>query len=179
MVELEQQGAETFFGELSFDMDDLTRIDENGRGILSIIRLTDIQDRPKLFSTFMLQMLAEIYATFPEEGDMEQPKLCIFIDEAHLVFQEATSALMQQLEAIIKLIRSKGVGIFFITQNPADIPDSVLSQLGLKLQHALRAFTAKDRKAIKLAAENYPITEYYQTEDILTSLGIGEALVRS
>ena len=177
VVELEQQGAETFFGELSFDMDDLTRIDENGRGILSIIRLTDIQDRPKLFSTFMLQMLAEIYATFPEEGDMEQPKLCIFIDEAHLVFQEATSALMQQLEAIIKLIRSKGVGIFFITQNPADIPDSVLSQLGLKLQHALRAFTAKDRKAIKLAAENYPITEYYQTEDILTSLGIGEALV--
>lgn len=177
VVELEQQGAEAFFGEVSFDVDDLTRIDENGRGIVSVIRLTDIQDRPKLFSTFMLQMLAEIYASFPEEGDMEQPKLCIFIDEAHLVFQEATSALMQQLEAIIKLIRSKGVGIFFITQNPTDIPDSILSQLGLKLQHALRAFTAKDRKAIKLAAENYPITEYYQTEDLLTSLGIGEAFI--
>jgi DNA helicase HerA-like ATPase len=114
----------------------------------------------------MLQMLAEIYASFPEEGDVEQPKLCIFIDEAHLVFQEATSALMQQLEAIIKLIRSKGVGIFFITQNPVDIPDSILAQLGLKVQHALRAFTAKDRKAIKLAAENYPITKWYQTEDV-------------
>ncbi len=177
VVELEQQGAEAFFGEVSFDVKDLTRIDENGRGVVSVIRLTDIQDRPKLFSTFMLQMLAEIYASFPEEGDMEQPKLCIFIDEAHLVFQEATSALMQQLEAIIKLIRSKGVGIFFITQNPTDIPDSILSQLGLKLQHALRAFTAKDRKAIKMAAENYPITAYYQTEDLLTSLGIGEAFI--
>lgn len=177
VVELEQQGAEAFFGELSFDVADLCRIDENGRGIISIVRLTDIQDRPKLFSTFMLQMLAEIYAAFPEEGDVEQPKLCIFIDEAHLVFQEATAALMQQLEAIIKLIRSKGVGIYFITQNPADIPDSILAQLGLKIQHALRAFTAKDRKSIKMAAENYPITEWYQTEDLLTNLGIGEALV--
>ncbi len=177
VVELEQQGAELFFGEVSFDVQDLCRIDENGRGIISIVRLTDIQDRPKLFSTFMLQMLAEIYASFPEEGDVEQPKLCIFIDEAHLVFQEATPALMQQLEAIIKLIRSKGVGIFFITQNPVDIPDSILAQLGLKVQHALRAFTAKDRKAIKLAAENYPITQWYKTEDVLTHLGIGEAFV--
>ncbi|MBK9337320.1 MAG: DUF853 family protein [Lewinellaceae bacterium] len=177
VVELEQQGAELFFGEISFDVQDLCRIDENGRGIISIVRLTDIQDRPKLFSTFMLQMLAEIYASFPEEGDVEQPKLCIFIDEAHLVFQEATPALMQQLEAIIKLIRSKGVGIFFITQNPVDIPDSILAQLGLKVQHALRAFTAKDRKAIKLAAENYPITPWYKTEDVLTHLGIGEAFV--
>ncbi|MEQ1744655.1 MAG: helicase HerA-like domain-containing protein [Saprospiraceae bacterium] len=177
VVEMEQQGAELFFGEISFDVQDLCRMDENGRGVISIVRLTDIQDRPKLFSTFMLQMLAEIYASFPEEGDMEQPKLCIFIDEAHLVFQEATPALMQQLEAIIKLIRSKGVGIFFITQNPVDIPDSILAQLGLKVQHALRAFTAKDRKAIKLAAENYPITQWYQTEDVLTNLGIGEAFV--
>jgi DNA helicase HerA-like ATPase len=177
VVELEQQGADQFFGEVSFDVHDLVRMDENGRGVISIVRLTDIQDRPKLFSTFMLQMLAEIYASFPEEGDMEQPKLCIFIDEAHLVFQEATAALMQQLEAIIKLVRSKGVGIYFITQNPADIPDSILAQLGMKIQHSLRAFTAKDRKAIKLAAENYPITEYYDTEDLLTSLGIGEAIV--
>lgn len=177
VVELEQQGAEAFFGELSFDVQDLTRIDENGRGVISIVRLTDIQDRPKLFSTFMLQMLAEIYASFPEEGDMEQPKLCIFIDEAHLVFQEASSALMQQMEAIIKLVRSKGVGIYFITQNPADIPESILAQLGLKVQHSLRAFTAKDRKAIKMAAENYPITKWYQTEDLLTALGIGEAIV--
>lgn len=177
VVELEQQGADLFFGEVSFDVHDLVRMDENGRGVISIVRLTDIQDRPKLFSTFMLQMLAEIYASFPEEGDMEQPKLCIFIDEAHLVFQEATPALMQQLEAIIKLVRSKGVGIYFITQNPADIPESILAQLGLKVQHSLRAFTAKDRKAIKLAAENYPITDYYQTEDLLTALGIGEAIV--
>jgi uncharacterized protein len=177
VVELEQQGAELFFGELSFAVDDLCRIDENGRGMVSIIRLTDIQDRPKLFSTFMLQLLAEIYASFPEAGDLDQPKLCIFIDEAHLVFQEATSALMQQMEAIIKLIRSKGVGVYFITQNPADIPESILAQLGMKVQHSLRAFTAKDRKAIKMAAENYPITKYYETEDLLTNLGIGEAIV--
>ncbi len=177
VVELEQQGADTFFGEISFDVHDLARMDENGRGVINVVRLTDIQDRPKLFSTFMLQMLAEIYASFPEEGDVEQPKLCIFIDEAHLVFQEATDALMQQLEAIIKLVRSKGVGIYFITQNPADIPESILAQLGMKVQHSLRAFTAKDRKAIKMAAENYPITEFYETEDLLTALGIGEALV--
>jgi hypothetical protein len=177
VIELEQQGAGTFFGELSFDVNDLCRTDENGRGVISIVRLSDIQDRPKLFSTFMLQILAEIYATFPEAGDLEQPKLCIFIDEAHLVFQEATDVLLQQIQTIIKLIRSKGVGVYFITQNPADIPDGVLAQLGLKVQHALRAFTAKDRKAIKLAAENYPETKWYQTEDLLTSLGIGEALV--
>ncbi len=177
IIELEQQGAEQFFGERSFDVDDLCRLDENGKGMVSIIRLTDIQDRPKLFSTFMLQILAEIYASFPEEGDLEQPKLAIFIDEAHLVFNKASDALMDQIESIIKLIRSKGVGIFFITQNPADVPDAVLGQLGLKIQHALRAFTAKDRKAIKLAAQNYPLTDYYKVEKLLTELGIGEALV--
>ena len=177
IIELEQQGAEQFFGERSFDVDDLCRLDENGKGMVSIIRLTDIQDRPKLFSTFMLQILAEIYATFPEEGDIGQPKLAIFIDEAHLVFNKASDALMDQIESIIKLIRSKGVGIFFVTQNPADVPDAVLGQLGLKIQHALRAFTAKDRKAIKLAAQNYPISDYYKVEKLLTELGIGEALV--
>jgi len=177
IVQLEQQGAEQFFGERSFEVDDLCRLDEDGKGMVSIIRLTDLQDRPKLFSTFMLQILAEIYAGFPEEGDIDQPKLVIFIDEAHLVFNEASDALMDQIEAIIKLIRSKGVGIFFVTQNPADIPDDVLGQLGLKVQHALRAFTAKDRKAIKLAAQNYPLTDYYDVEQLLTELGIGEALV--
>ena len=125
----------------------------------------------------MLQILAEIYATFPEEGDIGQPKLAIFIDEAHLVFNKASDALMDQIESIIKLIRSKGVGIFFVTQNPADVPDAVLGQLGLKIQHALRAFTAKDRKAIKLAAQNYPISDYYKVEKLLTELGIGEAFV--
>lgn len=177
IIELEQQGAEVFFGERSFDVDDLCSVDENGKGIISILRLTDIQGKPKLFSTFMLQMLAEVYATFPEEGDLDRPKLCIFIDEAHLVFEEASDALMDQIEVIVKLIRSKGVGLFFVTQNPTDIPDSVLGQLGLKIQHALRAFTAKDRKAIKLAAQNYPLTEYYDVDQLLTELGIGEAIV--
>jgi len=177
IIELEQQGADKFFGERSFDVDDLMRIDEQGRGMVSVVRLTDLQDKPKLFSTFMLQLLAEIYATFPEEGDLEQPKLVIFIDEAHLVFKNASKTLKAQIESIIKLIRSKGVGIFFVTQNPSDIPDDVLGQLGMKVQHALRAFTAKDRKAIRLSAQNFPITDYYKTDELLTSLGIGEALV--
>ncbi|KAA1247173.1 helicase HerA-like domain-containing protein [Aquimarina sp. RZ0] len=177
IVELEQQGADIFFGERSFDVNDLCRVDNDGRGFINIIRLTDIQDRPKLFSTFMLSLLAEVYSTFPEQGDSGRPELVIFLDEAHLIFKEASNALMDQIESIVKLIRSKGVGLYFITQNPTDVPDGILSQLGLKVQHALRAFTAKDRKAIKLTAENYPISEYYDTKEILTSLGIGEALV--
>ncbi|MEL6719084.1 MAG: helicase HerA-like domain-containing protein [Bacteroidota bacterium] len=176
ILELEQQGAGLFFGEPSFDVNDLVRT-QDGKGIISILRLTDIQDRPKLFSTFMLQLLAEVYATFPETGDDDKPKLILFIDEAHLVFEEASSVLLDQLEAIIKLIRSKGVGIFFITQNPADIPEDVLGQLGMKVQHALRAFTAKDRKAIKLAAQNFPISDYYEIDELLTQMGIGEAFV--
>lgn len=177
VIELEGQGAELFFGEKSFEVSDLVRTDSTGCGIASIIRLSDIQDKPKLFSTFMLCMLAEIYASFPEAGDLDKPKLCIFIDEAHLIFKEASKALLDQIESIIKLIRSKGVGIYFVTQNPYDIPDSVLAQLGLKVQHALRAFTEKDRKAIKKTAENYPISEFYKTDELLTSLGIGQALV--
>jgi len=177
LIELEQQGADLFFGERSFDVDDLVRVDEEVRGLISILRLTDIQDRPKLFSTFMLQMLAEIYSTFPEEGDLERPKLVMFIDEAHLVFEEASDSLLDQLEAIIKLIRSKAVGIYFVTQNPVDVPDAVLGQLGLKIQHALRAFTAKDRKAIRLAAQNFPESDYYEVDELLTQLGIGEALI--
>lgn len=177
VIELEQQGADLFFGEKSFEVDDLLRIDEQGRGVISIIRLVDLQDKPKLFSTFMLSLLAEIYSSFPEEGDLSQPKLVIFIDEAHLIFNEASKVLLDQIETIIKLIRSKGVGVFFCTQNPTDIPASVLSQLGLKIQHALRAFTAKDRQMIKLTAENYPISEFYKTDEMLTSLGIGEAAI--
>ena len=177
VVELEQQGAELFFGEKSFEVEDLTRIDANGRGYINIIRLTDIQDRPKLFSTFMLSLLAEIYETFPEQGDSDRPELIMFIDEAHLIFNEASKALLNQIESIVKLIRSKGIGLYFVTQNPTDVPEAVLSQLGLKVQHALRAFTAKDRKAIKLTAQNYPDTDYYDTAEVLTSLGIGEALV--
>jgi DNA helicase HerA-like ATPase len=177
VVELEQQGADLFFGETSFDTDDLLRVDNNGRGYINIIRLTDIQDRPKLFSTFMLSLLAEIYSTFPEQGDSDRPELVMFIDEAHLIFNEASKALLSQIESIVKLIRSKGVGLYFVTQNPTDVPEAVLSQLGLKIQHALRAFTAKDRKAIKLTAQNYPDSKYYDTAEVLTSLGIGEALV--
>ncbi len=177
IVTIEQQGGDLFFGERSFDVKDLTRITDDGRGVISILRLTDIQDKPQLFSTFMLQLLAEVYSTFPEQGDSDRPELVIFIDEAHLVFENASKTLLDQIESIIKLIRSKGIGIYFVTQNPKDIPADVLSQLGLKVQHALRAFTAKDRKAIKLAAENYPNSPFYDTADELTKLGTGEALV--
>ncbi len=177
VIELQQQGADSFFGELSFDVEDLMRISDDGRGMVSILRVTDLQDRPKLFSTFMLQLLAELYAVSPEEGDLEKPKLIMFIDEAHLIFNDATEVLLQQIETIVKLIRSKGIGVFFCTQNPMDIPASVLSQLGLKVQHALRAFTAADRKVIKQTAENYPETTFYKTEDLITQMGIGEALI--
>ncbi len=176
IIELEQQGAERFFGEVSFDVDDFVRT-KDGKGVISVIRLTDIQSRPKLFSTFMLSLLSEIYETFPEQGDADQPKLCLFIDEAHLVFSNASKDLMEKIEAIIKLIRSKGVGVFFCTQTPTDVPENVLGQLGLKVQHALRAFTAKDRKAITKTAENYPESPFYDTAEVLTAMGIGEALV--
>ncbi len=177
VIELQQQGADLFFGEPSFEIDDLMRISDDGRGMINILRVTDMQNRPKLFSTFMLQLLAELYATCPEEGDPDRPKLVMFIDEAHLIFEEATEALLDQVETIIKLIRSKGIGIFFCTQNPQDVPAPILSQLALKVQHALRAFTAADRKAIKKAAENFPETVFYRTEDLLTQMGTGEALV--
>lgn len=177
VIELQQQGADRFFGELSFDIQDLIRSNGNDQGFINILRVTDMLDRPKLFSTFMLQMMAELYTSLPEEGDMEQPKLVLFIDEAHLIFKEANKALLQQIENMVKLIRSKRVGIFFCTQNPQDVPASVLSQLGLKIQHALRAFTANDRKDIKKTAENYPSSIFYKTEDLITHLGIGEALV--
>jgi DNA helicase HerA-like ATPase len=177
VIELQQQGADLFFGERSFDVDDLMRIADDGSGVISILRVTELQDRPKLFATFMLQLLAELYATAPEEGDLDKPKLVLFIDEAHLLFNDASKVLLDQIETVIKLIRSKGIGIYFCTQNPVDVPPAILSQLGTKVQHALRAFTAADRKAIKQAAENYPETTFYKTENLLTELGIGEALV--
>lgn len=177
VIELEGQGADIFFGEKSFEVKDLLGKTYEGKGVISILRVNDIQGRPKLFSTFMLQLLAEIYATMPEEGDLPKPKLIFFIDEAHLIFSESGKALLNQLEIIIKLIRSKGVGIYFCTQNPTDIPQSILGQLGMKIQHSLRAFTARDRKAIKQTAENYPLSEFYETENVITQLGIGEALV--
>lgn len=177
VVELQQQGADVFFGEKSFEVNDLMRLAPDGRGMVSIVRVTDLQDRPKLFSTFMLQLLSELYASLPEAGDVDQPKLVMIIDEAHLIFSEASDVLIKQLETVIKLIRSKGVGIFFCTQNPMDISPSVLSQLGMKIQHALRAFTAADRKSIVQTAANYPDSKFYKTVDLITQLGIGEALV--
>ncbi len=177
MVELEQQGAELFFGETAFDIHDLMRLDDKGQGYINILRINDIQDKPKLFSTFMLSLLAQVYSQMPEQGDSSQPELVIFIDEAHLIFDSASKTLLNQIETIVKLIRSKGVGIYFITQNPIDVPNGVLAQLGLKIQHALRAFTEKDRKAIKAASENFPISEFYKTADLLNELPTGEALV--
>jgi len=177
VMELEQQDADLFFGELSFDIRDLMRQDRDGNGYINIVRVTDIQDKPKLFSTFMLCLLAEVYDMMPEKGDVEKPELVIFIDEAHLIFNQASKALLDEIETIVKLIRSKGIGIFFVTQNPMDVPNEVLAQLGLKVQHALRAFTAVDRKAIKLTAENFPLSDYYKTDEAITALGTGEALV--
>lgn len=177
IVALEEQGADMFFGERSFDVDDLMRLDDNGRGVLSVVRLTDMQNRPVLFSTFMLQLLAEVFEKFPEEGDVERPKLVLFIDEAHLLFNEASKTLVDQVETVIKLIRSRGVGVIFCTQSPDDIPAAVLSQLGMKIQHALRAFTAKDRKAVKTASENFPLSDDYEIDRLITELGIGEAFV--
>ncbi|TGM74673.1 helicase HerA-like domain-containing protein [Leptospira bouyouniensis] len=176
LMDLESQGGEDFFGEPSFDVNDLLQI-ESKKGKISIVRLTDIQTKPRLFSTFMLSLLTEIYANFPEEGDLEKPKLVLFIDEAHLVFDEASNDLLKQLETMVRLIRSKGVGIIFCTQSPTDLPKEILGQLGLKVQHALRAFTANDRKAIKTASENYPETEFYDTKEVITELGIGEAFI--
>lgn len=176
IVALEQQDGDAFFGEPSFEIDDLIKV-ENGYGKINVLRLTDIQNKPALFSTFMLSLLAEVYNELPESGDSDKPKLAIFIDEAHLMFDEASKELLSQIETVIKLIRSKGVGIFFCTQLPGDIPDDVLSQLGLKIQHALRGFTAKDRKEIQKAVENYPISEFYEADELITQLGIGEAFV--
>ncbi|SFI38681.1 helicase HerA-like domain-containing protein [Halpernia frigidisoli] len=176
IVSLEQQGATKFFGEPSFDVHDLLQT-RDGKGVVNILRVQNIQSQPQLFSTFMLSLFAEIYMTFPEEGDSGKPKFVLFIDEAHLIFNEASKTLLAQIENMVKLIRSKGVGIYFITQVPGDVPENVLSQLGMKIQHALRGFTANDRKEINKAVENYPITEYYDAGQLIQNLGIGEAFI--
>ena len=177
MVELEQQGAEKFFGEPAFDLDDLLQVERDGRGLVSVLELSDVQQRPALFSTFMLWMLASLYEELPEVGDLEKPKLVFFFDEAHLLFDDASKALLAQIEQVVRLIRSKGVGVFFITQSPKDIPESVLAQLGHRVQHALRAFTPDDEKALRAAARTYPKTTHYDVQATLTALGTGEALV--
>ncbi|MDX1838489.1 DUF853 domain-containing protein [Legionella taurinensis] len=177
IIELEAQGGGDFFGEPAFKVTDLFRTTAEGLGIVSILRLMDMQDKPLLFSTFMIKLLSDVYRQSPELGDPLKPKLVLFIDEAHLIFNHASKALLNLLETMVKLIRSKGIGLVFCTQTPNDIPEAVLSQLGLKIQHALRAFTAKDRQAMKLVAQNFPPSTHYATEQLLTSLGIGEALV--
>ncbi len=177
MVGLEQQGADRFFGEPEFAVSELLQLTGDGRGRVSVLELSDVQDKPALFSTFMLWMLATLYHELPEIGDVDKPKLVFFFDEAHLIFDDASKALLDQIEQVVRLIRSKGVGVFFITQNPRDVPASVLGQLGHKVQHALRAFTPDDEQALKSAARTFPKTTFYDIEKTLTSLGIGEALV--
>jgi DNA helicase HerA-like ATPase len=177
IIELEDQGAEAFFGEPQFDVNDLLRTDGNGKGIISCLELPDVQDRPKLFSTFLLWMLAELFHELPEVGDTDKPKLVFFFDEAHLLFEDASKEFLDQVTQTVRLIRSKGVGVFFITQLPDDVPDDVLAQLGNRVQHALRAFTPRDAKALKAAVTTYPKTDDYDLEEDLTQLGIGEAIV--
>lgn len=176
MVELEQQGAARFFGEPELDINDLMRT-SSGRGIVNILSLSDVQDKPRLWSTFLMWLLGRFYFGLPEVGDPEKPKLVFFFDEAHLLFEDASKALTEHVEQVARLIRSKGIGVFFITQTPKDIDEDVLAQLGNRVQHAVRAFTPKDAKNLKAAASTYPPSEFYDVAKTLTSLGTGEAIV--
>ncbi|HKQ18576.1 MAG TPA: helicase HerA-like domain-containing protein [Candidatus Eisenbacteria bacterium] len=177
MVELELQGAGRFFGEPEFEVEDLLRTDPSGKGIVSALELSGVQDRPALFSTFLMWLLASLYRELPEVGDLDKPKLVFFFDEAHLLFEGATKPFLEQVEQVVRLVRSKGVGVFFVTQTPKDVPADVLAQLGHRVQHALRAFTPDDEKALRATANTFPRSEFYDIAKTLTSLGIGEALV--
>src|SRR4249919_1497604 len=177
LVVLEQEGADTFFGEPQFDVEDLLRTTPEGLGIITVLELSDVMDKPRLFSTFMLWMLAQLYESLPEAGDLPKPKLCFFFDEAHLLFDDASEALLDQVERTARLIRSKGVGIYFVTQVPTDVPSSVLAQLGNRVQHALRVFTPDDADALRKTARTFPMTDFFDIEKTITSLGTGEALV--
>ncbi len=176
LVNLEAQGGDTFFGEPELDPRDLMR-SVDGRGVVSLLELAELQARPALFSTFLMWLLAELFQELPEEGDLDKPKLVFFFDEAHLLFADASKAFLQQITQTVKLIRSKGVGVFFCTQLPTDVPNDVLSQLGARVQHALRAFTPEDQAALAKTVKTYPTTPHYQLDKALTSLGIGEAIV--
>ena len=177
LVELEAQGAERFFGEPEFDVNDMLRTTSDGRGVVTCLELSDAQDKPALFSTFMMWLLAELYHNLPEAGDLPRPKLVFFFDEAHLLFDDASRAFLDQIQRVVRLIRSKGVGVYLVTQTPKDVPEEVLAQLGNRVQHALRAHTPNDDKALKATVRTYPKTEYYDLEETLTSLGIGEAVI--
>jgi len=176
IVAIEQQGLGGIFGEKSFDIDDLfERVD--GKGTISLLNIADVQNQPVLYSTFLLSLLAELFSTMPEVGDLEKPKLVFFFDEAHLLFKNSSKAFLEQIETIIRLIRSKGIGVFFCTQSPTDVPESVLGQLGNRVQHALRAFTPNDVDALKKTVNTYPKSNFYQIDKVLTSLGTGQALI--
>jgi len=177
MVELEQQGAGAFLGVPEFELEDLLQVEPDGSGLVSVLELQDVQDKPAMFSTFMMWMLARLYHELPEVGDIEKPKLVFFFDEAHLLFEGASKAFLDQVEQVVRLVRSKGVGIYFVTQNPKDVPADILGQLGHRVQHALRAFTPDDEKALRAAARTFPKTPHYDVEETLTTLGIGEAFV--
>lgn len=176
LLALENQGAEKFFAEPSFEIADLFAV-ENGRGVMSVLAADKLMLNPKLYSTFLLWLLSEIYATMPEVGDPELPKLVFFFDEAHTLFADTSPALVSKIEQVVRLIRSKGIGVYFITQNPSDLPESILGQLGNRVQHALRAYTPKDQKAVRAAAETFRANPAFKTEDAILSLETGEALV--
>jgi len=177
LLMLEDQGAELYFGEPALDIADLMQSDPQGRGIVNILAADKLMHSPKLYGTFLLWLLSELFERLPEAGDLEKPKMVFFFDEAHLLFDDAPDAVLEKVEQVVRLVRSKGVGIYFITQNPLDVPDRVLSQLGNRVQHALRAFTAKDQKAVRAAAQTFRTENVEDTEKAITELAIGEALI--
>jgi len=177
LLRLEAQGAEHFFGEPMFDIYDLLRVDASGRGVVNILAADKLMQAPRLYAVFLLWMLAELYENLPEVGDLDRPKLVFFFDEAHLVFSDAPKALLDKIEQVVRLIRSKGVGVYFVTQSPSDIPDTVLGQLGNRVQHALRAFTPRDQRAVKVAAETMRPNPQLDITAAITELGVGEALI--
>ena len=177
LLEIEQQGGETFFGEPMLDIDDLLQTDSKGRGVVNVLVADELVRLPKLYATFLLWMLSELFERLPEVGDPEKPTLVFFFDEAHLLFTDAPAALVEKVEQVVRLIRSKGVGVYFVTQSPSDIPDTVLGQLGNRVQHALRAFTPHDQKAVKTAAQTLRQNPKLDIERAITELAVGEALV--
>jgi hypothetical protein len=177
LLVLENQGGEKFFGEPALSIKDLLRTDRDGRGVINILAADKLMENPRLYATFLLWLLSELFESFPEVGDQDEPKLVFFFDEAHLLFDDAPRALLDKIEQVVRLIRSKGVGVFFVTQNPLDVPDKVLAQLGNRVQHALRAFTPRDQKAVKTAAETFRPNPKLDTVRVITELGTGEALV--
>jgi uncharacterized protein len=177
LLQLESDGAEHFFGEPALDLKDFMLCEPGGRGIINVLAADVLYQKPRLYATFLLWLLSELFENLPEAGDLDKPKLVFFFDEAHLLFKDAPKALVEKVEQVVRLIRSKAVGVYFVTQNPLDLPDAVLGQLGNRVQHALRAFTPRDQKAVKSAAETFRANPKFKTEDAITEMGVGEALV--